>query len=197
MPASPDVQNYHIGKGIVSFQEAGGSTFVDLGNAPSFVYEPAIEKLEHFSAREGVKTKDFTAVTTVSAKVTMELDEITGLNLGFFALGDPDSTVPGEVTILGLSKTEFTGDIKVEGTNDIGQQVDFQATVSFVPEGSFSFITSADDFSVLTISAEVQKDATDGSFGKWTVRDPAGGAVRIKATRREANQQPAGEQKHG
>ena len=37
MPASPNVQNYHIGKGIVTFKEAGGSTFVDLGNAPSFV----------------------------------------------------------------------------------------------------------------------------------------------------------------
>jgi len=171
MPVSPDVQNYHIGKGIVSFQEAGGSTFIDLGNAPSFIYEPTIEKLEHFSAREGVKTKDFTAVTTVSAKITMELDEITAQNLSFFALGDMDTTVPGAITIDGLSKTEFTGDIKVEGTNDIGQKVDFLATVSFVPEGSFSFITSEDDFSVLTISAEVQKDATSGAFGKWTIHD--------------------------
>ena len=58
------------------------------------------------------------------------------------------------------------------GTNDIGQKVDFEATVSFVPEGEFSFITDADEFSVITISAEVQKDATDGSFGKWTVHDP-------------------------
>ena len=50
MPASPNVNNYHIGKGIVSFKEAGGSTFVDLGNAPAFVYTPTVEKVEHFSS---------------------------------------------------------------------------------------------------------------------------------------------------
>jgi len=66
MPVSPSVENYHIGKGIVSFKETGGSTFVDLGNAPSFVYAPTVEKLEHFSSREGVKTKDFTAVSQVA-----------------------------------------------------------------------------------------------------------------------------------
>ena len=78
-----------------------------------------------------------------------------------------DTTVPGAITINGLSKAEFTGDIKVVGTNDIGQQVDFTATVSFVPSGDFSFITDADDFSVIEIEAEVQKD-TDGFFGVWT-----------------------------
>lgn len=186
MPASPDVQNYHIGKGIVSFKEVGGTaTFVDLGNAPSFVYTPTVEKKEHFSAREGVKTKDFTAITQVGATIKIQLDEITGTNLAFFALGEVDTTTPGEVTINGLSKTEFVGDIKVEGTNDIGQQVDFTATVSFVPAGDFSFITSEDDFTVIELEAEVQK-GTDGFFGVWTVRDPAGGAARVRATGRES-----------
>jgi len=151
MPASPDVQNYHIGKGIVSFQEEGGSTFTDLGNAPSFVYSPTVEKKEHFSSREGIKTKDFTAITQVGATVKFTLDEITATNLAFFALGEVDTTVPGAITINGLSKTEFTGDIKVVGTNDIGQKVDFVATVSFVPSGDFSFITDEDDFSVVEV----------------------------------------------
>jgi hypothetical protein len=170
MPTSPSVQNYHIGKGIVSFKETGGSTFTDLGNAPSFTYTPTIEKLEHFSSREGVKTKDFTAVTTVGATITFTLDEITAENLAIFALAEMDTTVPGAVSLSGLTKTEFTGDIKVEGTNDIGQKVDFLATVSFVPSGDFSFITDEDNFSVITIEAEVQKDA-DGAFGVWTVHD--------------------------
>jgi len=170
MPASPDVQNYHIGKGIVSFQEEGGSTFTDLGNAPSFVYSPTVEKKEHFSSREGIKTKDFTAITQVGATVKFTLDEITATNLAFFALGEVDTTVPGAITINGLSKTEFTGDIKVVGTNDIGQKVDFVATDSFVPSGDFSFITDEDDFSVIEIEAEVQKD-TDGFFGVWTIHD--------------------------
>src|SRR5580765_7174405 len=133
MAASPDVHNYHIGKGIVTFKETGGSTFTDLGNAPSFIYTPTVEKKEHFSSREGIKTKDFTAITQVGATIKFTLDEITATNLAFFALGDVDTTVPGTITINGLSKAEFTGDIKVEGTNDIGQKVDFTATVSFVP----------------------------------------------------------------
>ncbi len=170
MPVSPDVQNYHIGKGIVSFKETGGSTFTDLGNAPSFVYSPTVEKKEHFSSREGIKTKDFTAITQVGATIKFTLDEITATNLAFFALGDVDTTVPGTITINGLSKAEFTGDIQVIGSNDIGQKVDFTATVSFVPSGDFSFITDADDFSTIEIEAEVMK-GTDGFFGVWTTHD--------------------------
>jgi sorbitol-specific phosphotransferase system component IIA len=171
MPTSPDVQNYHIGKGIVSFKETGGSTFTDLGNAPSFIYTPTVEKKEHFSSREGIKTKDFTAITQVGATVKFTLDEITATNLAFFALGDVDTTVPGAITINGLSKSVFEGDIKLVGTNDIGQHIDFTATVSFVPSGDFSFITDGDDFSTIEIEAEVQKDATSGAFGVWTIHD--------------------------
>ena len=170
MPTSPNVQNYHIGKGIVSFKETGASTFRDLGNAPSFVYTPAVEKLEHFSSREGVKTKDFTAITTISATITITLDEITGENLAYFALGEMSTDTDGSIMISGLTKTEFTGVIKVEGTNDIGQHVEFLGTVSFVPSGDFSFITAEDEFTVITIEAEVQK-GEDGSFGVWHVRE--------------------------
>jgi hypothetical protein len=171
MPVSPDVNNYQIAKGIVSFKEAGGSSFVDLGNAPSFVYTPTVTKLEHFSSRTGVTTKDFVAITRVGATVKFTLDEITGLNLSFFALSDTDTTTPGEILLSGLSKAVFTGDIKVVGTNAIGQMVDFIATVMFVPQGDFNFITDKDEFTIITIDAEVQKDATDGSFGKWTIHD--------------------------
>jgi hypothetical protein len=170
MPTSPNVNNYHIGKGVVSFKETGGSSFVDLGNAPSFVYTPNVEKKEHFSSREGIKTKDFTAITQLGATIKVSLDEITGLNLSFFALADTGTDTSGNVTLTGLSKAEFTGDIKVVGTNDIGQQVDFLATVSFVPSGDFSFISDGDDFSVIALEAEVQKDA-NGHFGVWTIRD--------------------------
>jgi hypothetical protein len=170
MPTSPNVANYHIGKGIVSFKETGASVYTDLGNAPSFTYTPTIEKLEHFSSREGVKTKDFTAVTSVGATITLTLDEITGLNLSFFALAEQGTDTDNNITLSGLSKTSFTGEIKVVGTNDIGQKVDFDATVSFVPAGDFSFITDEDEFTVLEIEAEVQKDA-NGAFGIWTVRD--------------------------
>jgi hypothetical protein len=174
MAASPDIHNYRIGKGIISFKETGGSTFTDLGNAPSFIYTPTVERKEHFSSREGIKTKDFTAITQVGATIKFTLDEITGENLAFFALAEIDTTTtPGSAILSGLTKPVFEGDIKVVGTNDIGQKVDFTATVSFVPTGDFSFITDSDDFSTIEIEAEVQKDA-DGAFGIWTIADAAG-----------------------
>jgi hypothetical protein len=73
MPATPSVQNYHIGKGIVSFKEDGATDFVDLGNAPSFVWTPTVTKKEHFSSREGVKVKDFTAITQIGATIKVTL----------------------------------------------------------------------------------------------------------------------------
>jgi hypothetical protein len=167
MPTSPSVQNYHIGKGVVSFKEAGGSSFVDLGNAPSFIYTPNVEKKEHFSSREGIKTKDFTAITQISAMIKVTLDEITPENLAMFALGE----LASDGTITGLTKTEFIGTLKVVGTNDIGQHVGWTGDISFIPSGDFSFITDSDDFSTLELEAEVQK-AVDGSFGTWTVEEP-------------------------
>jgi hypothetical protein len=172
MPTSPNVNNYHIGKGIVSFKDASGSTFTDLGNAPSFVYTPTVDKKEHFSSRTGIKSKDFTAITQVGATVKFKLDEITGNNLAFFALATTDTTTPGQIKLSGLSKSVFTGDIKVVGTNAIGQTVDFLATVSFVPSGDFSFITDADDFTTIEIEAEVQQGIA-GDFGVWTIHEIA------------------------
>lgn len=171
MPTSPSVQNYHIGKGIVSFKETGSSTFIDLGNAPRFIYTPTVTKKEHFSSREGIKTKDFTAITEIGATVKVTLDEITADNLALFALGDLVSGTDGTGTITGLTDAEKTGTLQVIGTNDIGQHVSWTGDVSFVPSGDFSFITDADDFSIIELEAEVQK-AGDGSFGVWDIEEP-------------------------
>lgn len=170
MPTSPSIQNYHIGKGIISFKEDGAPDFVDLGNAPSFVWTPSIEKKEHFSSREGVKTKDFTAIVQTGATIKVTLDEINGDNLAIFSLGEKGTDTDGNITISAFKKTEIAGVIKVEGTNDIGQRVDYIGRISVIPSGDFSFITDADDFSTLEIEAEVQK-GDDGDFGVFTVRD--------------------------
>jgi hypothetical protein len=192
MPVAPDVQNYHIGKGIVSFKETAPTVaagFLDLGNAPSFVWEPTIEKLEHFSSREGVKTKDFTAVTQVGATITITIDEITKENVRLFCLGEEDPTpdLDGNITVGAFKNTEIVGEIKLEGTNDIGQHVGFTGTISIVPSGQLSLITAEDEFTTIELTAEVQKDAS-GNFGKFSFPDESvmaatasGRKVRAKA----------------
>jgi hypothetical protein len=172
MPTSPSTSNYHIGKGVVSFKEDGGSTFLDLGNAPSFVWTPTVAKKEHFTSREGVKVKDFTAVVQVGATIKFTLDEINAPNIALFTLGTsgtPD--VDGSVAVSAFKKLEVVGTIQVEGSNDIGQHVDFTGRVSINPTGDFSFITDADDFTTLQIEAEVQRDDTTGDFGVFTVHE--------------------------
>jgi hypothetical protein len=172
MPASPSTSNYHIGKGIVSFKEDGATTFSDLGNAPSFLWTPKVEKKEHFSSREGVKVKDFSAITQVGATIKLTLDEINGPNLAIFTLGElgaPD--VDGSVTVSAFKKLEVVGVIQVVGTNDIGQKVDFTGRISVNPSGDFSFISDKDDFSTLEIEAEVQRDDTTGDFGVFTINE--------------------------
>jgi hypothetical protein len=172
MPASPSTSNYHIGKGVVSFKEDGGSTFLDLGNAPSFVWTPTVAKKEHFTSREGVKVKDFTAVVQVGATIKFTLDEINAPNIALFTLGTsgtPD--VDGSIEVSAFKKLEVVGTIQVIGSNDIGQHVDFTGRVSINPTGDFSFITDADDFTTLQIEAEVQRDDTTGDFGVFTVHE--------------------------
>jgi hypothetical protein len=175
MPVSPSVKNYHIGKGIVSFKVDGASTFLDLGNAPSFVWTPKVEKKEHFSSREGVKVKDFTAITQVGATIKMTLEEVNVDNLSLFALGEVGIDTDGNATVGAFKKTEIAGVFKVQGTNDIGQQVDYIGRASINPSGDFSFITDADEFSKLEIEAEVQEDV-DGTFGVFTVREEVASA---------------------
>jgi hypothetical protein len=170
MPASPSIQNYHIGKGIVSFKEDGAPAFVDLGNAPSFVWSPTVEKKEHFSSREGVKTKDFTAITQIGATIKLTLDEINGPNLSIFTLGELGTDTDGNVTVAAFKKTEIAGVIQVVGTNDIGQKVDYTGRISVNPTGDFSFITDGDDFSALQLEAECQRGDA-GDFGIFTVRE--------------------------
>ncbi len=172
MPTSPDTANYHIGKGVISFQLDGESAARDLGNCPSLTYTPDIQKKEHFSSRFGIKTKDLTRITQVGATIKFSMEEVTGENLALFALSDIDTNTAGDTVLYGLSKTNFTGVLSVVGANDIGQQVDFTANVSFVPAGDFSFVTDGDDYSTIDVQAEVLAD-DDGNYGVWTVRDTA------------------------
>ena len=86
-------ENYTLGKGIVYFNRKNMSTGLysgerDLGNAPAFSFNIAIEKLEHFSSRGGLKAKDKLVISQMTPSCAFTLDEINADNLALLSMAD-------------------------------------------------------------------------------------------------------------
>lgn len=92
MSAAPNTNNYSLGKGIVYFDRynaAGALTGeLDLGNAPAFALAAAIESLDHFSSRKGLKEKDLSIEVSIGMMVKLTLDESAKENINLALLGD-------------------------------------------------------------------------------------------------------------
>jgi len=91
MAISPSTDNYTLGKGIVFFDKKDSITSLyggerDLGNAPAFTFNIAIEKLEHYSSRGGLKAKDKEIISQITPGVSFTLDEINKENLALLTL---------------------------------------------------------------------------------------------------------------
>lgn len=86
---SPLTSQYYIGKGVVSIQMEGESTFRDVGNVPTFEFTPDITTLPHYSSRYGVRAKDLEVITEKNASLNIVLDEFTYENLMLVLLGEP------------------------------------------------------------------------------------------------------------
>lgn len=167
MPASPNPLNYFIGKGTLSFTPSGGSPR-DLGNAPEVEITPEIERLDHFSSRAGVRSKDRSVVLEKTLTCRIVLDEITAENLGMLLLGS--EVTDGSFEIFAVS--EITGSLTFTGTNDVGNKITVSMpSVSFGPSGSLSLIS--DEWGQIELTADVLlSETTDGStFGTITVTD--------------------------
>ncbi len=121
MATSPSTDNYSLGKGVVYFNlknAAGVYTGErDLGNAPAFTFNIALEKLDHFSSRGGLKAKDKVVVSQITPTVAFTLDEITKENVALLTMGEqneviqPAGSVSAEVITANLdrrSKLAFT-----------------------------------------------------------------------------------------
>lgn len=169
--ASPNVGNYAILKGKVFFTPTGGARR-SLGNCTQFDIEPTVDTLDHFSAQEGVKSKDFSATISVSATASLTLDEISLKNLQLALFGsaiaaDSDATDTTERADTGfevLGVSSVTGKLEIEGTNDVGPKYNGRfESVTFKPNGPVSFIGDA-DWATIQLQGDVLK--TGGSFGR-------------------------------
>ena len=169
MPASPSTDNYYVGKGKISFKATGENAFRDVGNVSSLETAPNVTTLEHFSSREGVKTKDMEVVTEKKMTVTMVMDEWTADNLAMMLLGDVSTDVDGNKVIDIFSRNTFEGELKYEGANEIGPQMDVHLyRVVFKPGKSLNPIS--DEWGNIEIEGEALADS-QGKFGTWTVRE--------------------------
>lgn len=128
--------NYTLGKGVVSFNQLIDSTYMgelDLGNCPEFSFTIDLEKLDHYSSRGGIKSKDKEVISEISPTVTFTLDEITKDNFALLTLADVEDVTqavaavtdeqPGGAyagTMLALANRNITtGTIVVNTSGDV------------------------------------------------------------------------------
>ncbi len=91
MSTTPNTDNYTLGKGVVFFDQLVSGVYTgerDLGNAPAFTFSIALETLDHYSSRGGLKAKDKEVISEVTPGLAFTLDEINKENLALLTLGD-------------------------------------------------------------------------------------------------------------
>lgn len=168
MPVSliaPDADNYQVGKGIVSFKPEGEAAFIDLGNVAELEYAPTIEKLDHFSSRTGVKTKDKSIVVTRGGTLRVLMEELTAQNLAMLLLGSVDPDAVGGPSIDIFAVNSVKGEVKFTATNDVGPRWDLHFfNVEFSPSGSLNPIS--DEWNQIEVTGEVLVATAGDNIGK-------------------------------
>jgi hypothetical protein len=151
---APDTDNLQVGKGIVSFKKEGTAEFIDLGNVSELEYTPTIEKLDHFSSRLGVKTKDKSVVVTRSGSLRIVMEELTANNMAMLLLGTVDPDAVGGPTVDIFTVDSVVGEVKFVATNDVGPKWNLNFwNVEFSPSGSFNPIS--DEWNNIEVTGEV------------------------------------------
>lgn len=168
MATSPNIENYQIPTGKAYFTAAGESSRRDLGNVVNFSVAAEIQKKQHIRSYGGKRKKDRTDITQVGGTAKFVIDEITELNVSFFALGTPVDAGGGTWTIPALTNTLFQGLLEVEGDNDRGPILQWAGNVTFTPAGDFSFIKDNDDYNQISCEADIEENDADEGFGTWT-----------------------------
>lgn len=159
------VTDYYVGRGVVEFKKDGQSDWRDLGNVSVFELVPAVEKLDHFSSRTGVRTKDKSIVLEKSMTVRIVTDNITPHNLELALLGDtPVAGSGGDYSLNIFKNSEIAGEIRFTGANDYGPKVNIHLPdVSLIPSSAIGFIS--DEWGQIELTGEVLDSDGDGSFG--------------------------------
>jgi hypothetical protein len=177
---SPSAENYQVGKGIVAFKPDGQSVYIDIGNVPQLEFKPNITKLDHFSSRQGIKTKDRSVVIERGGTLRILMEELTSENLAMVLMGTIGGTalVP---TIEIMANDTIRGELKFTATNDVGPRWDLHFyNVEFSPSGSFNPISN--EWNQIEVTGEVlvaqPGHAQAGKVGLATLTNSVGAGTK-------------------
>jgi len=165
MPASPNIENYAIGKGKIAVSLDDGANWRHVGNVTTFAFTPELEKLEHFSSMTGVKTRDRTVIISKKGTLKMTMEEWTAANLALALLGVVEANTAGNDEFGIFTENAVHCQVKFIGTNEIGPryQVVFPA-VDIIPSGEINFLS--DEWGAIEVEGEVA--AVGERFGTVT-----------------------------
>lgn len=163
MTIAPSTDNYQLGKGIVYFNRKDGVSYTgerDLGNAPAFSFNIALEKLEHFSSRGGLKSKDKEIISQITPGIAFTLDEVNAENLALLTLADIE-----EVSVTGSTVTDEAH------TAYLGKRIELMyravSAVTITGSGGTPSYSSPDDW-------EVQDSLKDDVIGRIFIPSDSG-----------------------
>ena len=159
MPTPPDVNNFTVGKGILSISEWDGDTppasYTDVGNATSIEVEHIIERLPHYSSRSSFKVKDANPIITTDYTVTFTLDEISNSNLKMFMSA---SSATGVLYALQAADTKYA--LQFVSDNPTGPNRTYTFwKATLMPSGALSLI--GEEWQAMTYIAEGLADVAN------------------------------------
>lgn len=167
---SPDKRNLIIGKGFGLIKRDDDTEFRHVGNAPSVVFTPTAETIEHFTSMEGLKQKDETLTLSQGGTLKLTLEERTALNLGMMVMGDVDKTDLENIVINIFARESIVAAFKFYGTNSKGPRWYWSFNqITFTPSGDVEMVSDSYGNTILTGSVE-----TNGGFGTITLKRPVG-----------------------
>lgn len=168
---SPNVDNYFIGKGILYVAPVGtaftsppaANGWRDVGNVPELELTPNVERLDHFSSREGTRLKDRSVAIEVGATLRVVMEEGTAQNFGLALLGDVDENAAGGPEVSLFTDINKSVAVWFVGASDIGARADLRIPrVDLIPSSGINFI-GADDWGNMEIEADIV--SVNGDFG--------------------------------
>ena len=163
---SPNIGNYYVGRGFLSLQLQGETSYTDCGNVTEFTFQVKPTLLDHYSSRVGVRFKDLVVVTELGATLTLAMEEFTARNFAFAMLGSYTESPPGTYTIDMFTSPLIYAALKFTPTNVVGPQ--WQVTFPLVilsPNKAINLIAAGSGtWGTLDFQSDVLKDPVSGNF---------------------------------